>query len=268
MARSVVYDGLRHFLFLTPPLVVLAALGFVELARRLRTRTRAVWAAPVLAVAVAGSAVRMVPTMIRLHPHEYVYFNEVIGGLPGAYGNYDTDYYGNSYKEGFESLYEQLWKDDPDRYLDAIWMLDGCIPDFIALEYMEPGFVWREKYQRHRSPDFYLAYTRGDCHERRDGHPVYLTVEREGTMLNQTRDLRADPDEIPPESPVRSRATSKKKTIKTSKPKSPRKSSRLPGRKGSKPAARPLPEPRPSSYGEDDDDGDDGDDGGDDDPTP
>ncbi len=266
VARSVVYDGLRHFLFLTPPLVVIAALAFVELARRLRAKAR--WAAPVLAVAVAGSAVRMVPTMVRLHPHEYVYFNEVIGGLPGAYGNYDTDYYGNTYKEAFEALYDKLWEDDPDRYMDAIWMLDGCIPDFIALEYMEAGFVFREKYQRHRSPDFYLAYTRGDCHERRDRSPVYLTVEREGTLLNQVRDLRADPDEIPPPSPIRDKSSSKGKSakIKTSKPK--RKSGRTPAaRKAATTAKRPRPRPSADEAG-DGDDGDDGDgdDGGDDEP--
>lgn len=254
VARSVVYDGLRHFLFLTPPLIVIAALGFVELARRLRTKK--VWAAPLLAVAVAGSAVRIVPVMQRLHPHEYVYFNEVIGGLPGAFGNYDTDYYGNSYKEGFESLYDRLWEDDPDRYLEAIWMLDGCIPDFIALEYMEAGFVWRQKYQRHRSPDFYLAYTRGDCHERRGGHPVFDTVEREGTMLNQTRDLRLDPDEAPPKSPIRPRTNRKK--IKTSKPtrKPKRKPKRRPRRKAGDKTfhgrARPEPTKLPVAPTDDD----------------
>jgi hypothetical protein len=33
------------------------------------------------------------------HPNEYVYFNELIGGIKGAYGKYDTDYYMNSIRE-------------------------------------------------------------------------------------------------------------------------------------------------------------------------
>jgi len=38
------------------------------------------------------------------HPNEYVYFNELIGGIKGAYGNYDTDYYMNSIREDCEWL--------------------------------------------------------------------------------------------------------------------------------------------------------------------
>jgi hypothetical protein len=244
-AGSVVYDGLRHFLFLVPIVVVIAALAAVELGRRLRVRHRAApW---VVALVLAAGAGRIVPTMIRLHPHEYIYFNEVIGGVAGAYGKYDTDYYGNSYKEGFETLYEQLWRDDPDRYLDAIWMLDGCIPDFIAREYMEPGFLWHEKHQRYRSPDFYLGYTRGDCHLRRVRRPVYFQVEREGIPLNVVRDLRADPDAAPPESPLKVREPKKKKKAKkpVAKPaKRPRSKGRSrPARVEPSPTAPPAPTP-------------------------
>jgi L-threonylcarbamoyladenylate synthase len=38
-------------------------------------------------------------TMFRLHPYEYVYFNELVGGLNGAQGNYEMDYWGASYSE-------------------------------------------------------------------------------------------------------------------------------------------------------------------------
>jgi len=48
----------------------------------------------------------------KLHPYEYVYFNELVGGLPGAGRNFETDYWGTSYKEAalwllanFESSY-------------------------------------------------------------------------------------------------------------------------------------------------------------------
>jgi tetratricopeptide (TPR) repeat protein len=33
---------------------------------------------------------------VRAHPNQYVYFNETVGGLKGAYGYYETDYYQNS----------------------------------------------------------------------------------------------------------------------------------------------------------------------------
>jgi hypothetical protein len=42
--------------------------------------------------------------MVELHPFQCVYFNRAIGGLQGADGRYETDYWGNSYKEGVEWL--------------------------------------------------------------------------------------------------------------------------------------------------------------------
>jgi tetratricopeptide (TPR) repeat protein len=37
--------------------------------------------------------------MLANHPNEYVYFNELEGGIKGAFGNYETDYYMNSVKQ-------------------------------------------------------------------------------------------------------------------------------------------------------------------------
>lgn len=38
--------------------------------------------------------------MAKNHPNDYVYFNELVGGLHGAYGDYETDYYYNALKKG------------------------------------------------------------------------------------------------------------------------------------------------------------------------
>lgn len=37
--------------------------------------------------------------MFRLHPYEYIYYNSLVGGLPGANGKYETDYWGAGYRE-------------------------------------------------------------------------------------------------------------------------------------------------------------------------
>jgi len=186
VVRAVLYDGLRHFLFLVPPLVVAAALAAVRL-----PYVRPRFARPVaLALVLGGGALvtRPIAAMRELHPNEYIYFNELIGGLPGAYGNYDTDYYGNSYKEGFAALAEQLWHDEHDRFLDTRYLVTGCIPDFIAMQYLEGNFAWVDKASD--GADFYLGYTRSDCHERYQRRPERLRVERMGTLLVIVRDLR------------------------------------------------------------------------------
>lgn len=196
VARSVLYDGLRHFLFLVPIVVVVAAVTVVVLVRRHFRSSRLV--VGTFCVGVTALQARIIPEMIELHPHQYVYFNQFIGGLPGAFLRYDTDYYGNSYKEAFASLAQQLWEEDPERYLRSTWVLTGCIPDFVAREYLPVGFRFKEKRDKDRNPQFYLGYTRGNCHNGRyKNSPIYLQVTRQDTLLTVVRDLRKegeDPD--------------------------------------------------------------------------
>ena len=44
--------------------------------------------------------------MFANHPTEYVYFNELEGGIKGAFGNYETDYYMNSIKQSADWMKE------------------------------------------------------------------------------------------------------------------------------------------------------------------
>lgn len=195
VGRSILYDGLRHFLFLVPLLCVVASVAAVALPAALGGRRALSTAIVALGIAVLSAQTAL--TMRQLHPHQYVFFNRLAGGLPGAFLNYDTDYYGNSYKEGFALLDEHLWRTEPEVYLNKTYTLSGCIPDFIAHQYMSAGFRWkdREKWRRERwmkkaRPDFYLGYTRANCHNRFKNDPVLLQVERQDTLLNVVRDRR------------------------------------------------------------------------------
>ena len=95
LLRPYLYDGLRHLLFLLPLLSVAAALGAWEAGRRLpKGLPRSTFIAA-LVLANASTAFRMAD----LHPYECVYFNEAVGGLRGAEGNFETDYWGAAYRE-------------------------------------------------------------------------------------------------------------------------------------------------------------------------
>jgi tetratricopeptide (TPR) repeat protein len=92
--NSNLYGGIRHMLFVMPVMVVLAAYFWSRLlALPSRAARVASW---VILVALIALPARHV---VRDHPNDYVYFNELIGGLHGAYGDYETDYYYNSLKE-------------------------------------------------------------------------------------------------------------------------------------------------------------------------
>ena len=95
------FDGVRHFLELFPPMVMIASIGSVELARRyLRSpamRT-AVVAVPIVLTAVAT---------LRVHPFELVYWNAFIGGYGGARAAaipQASDYWATSYRQGLRWL--------------------------------------------------------------------------------------------------------------------------------------------------------------------
>jgi hypothetical protein len=84
------YDGIRHLLFIFPPIAVLAAAGWMSVLRR-----RSVVVRSLAAAALAVGIVRPIVFMVREHPNQVVYFNELTGGPAGAYGRYEMDYWGN-----------------------------------------------------------------------------------------------------------------------------------------------------------------------------
>lgn len=89
------YNGMRHVLFVVPPLCALSAVFFDRLLERRDHLSRAV------IVVVAASLLLTLVDVVRQHPNQYVYFNRVFaGGLSSASMAFDTDYYGNSYRIG------------------------------------------------------------------------------------------------------------------------------------------------------------------------
>ena len=94
--QSNLYTGMRHLLFLVPPLVVLAALGWDYTIRKFEKRNNTI------ALVIAGSmgvlALFPLSHIFMNFKTTYVYFNELVGGVKGALGNYEMDYWGVSQK--------------------------------------------------------------------------------------------------------------------------------------------------------------------------
>jgi hypothetical protein len=95
--RALPAYGIRHLLFLFPPLFVLAGLGIEVVMRRLR---------PTWAQSLAFGAVILpgILGIVRLHPYESIYFNELAGGVSGADGKYELDRWCLSYREATEAV--------------------------------------------------------------------------------------------------------------------------------------------------------------------
>jgi hypothetical protein len=88
MARhSTLYDGIRHVLFVIPMLAAIGGIGFLRLLPWLGRL-------PLTAAATGGIyAGAMMWMLAVLHPLEYVAVNALAGGVSGAYGRFDLDYW-------------------------------------------------------------------------------------------------------------------------------------------------------------------------------
>lgn len=94
--HSVLYDTWRHFFFIYPGMVLLAALLFNFLIEKYAAQKSYQYG--LIAVLIIGLSLPLF-WLLRSFPNEYVYFNEFSGGIQKAVGVYDLDYYQNSGKQ-------------------------------------------------------------------------------------------------------------------------------------------------------------------------
>ncbi|RHR79093.1 tetratricopeptide repeat protein [Odoribacter sp. AF15-53] len=95
--KSNLYGGIRHLLFVMPFMVLLAA-RFWTLLLSVSPK----YLKGIATVVFIGLLFLPARHMAKNHPNDYVYFNELVGGLHGAYGDYETDYYYNALKKGVD----------------------------------------------------------------------------------------------------------------------------------------------------------------------
>jgi hypothetical protein len=104
------YGNTRQLLFATVPLAVFAGIGLESVRRALNRR----WAQ---GIAILLALAPGVFHIVRFHPYEYVYYNELVGGVRGAEGSFEMDYWCTSYRE----LVEQLNSDAPPDARVVAW---------------------------------------------------------------------------------------------------------------------------------------------------
>jgi tetratricopeptide (TPR) repeat protein len=107
--KSNLYGSWRHFLFVYPAIVVLAAIGIWQTILYFQTRLKK----GLVIMVVLLLAIHPLGFIVKNHPYYYLYYNQFVGGLKGAYGNYETDYYYHSIREGSEWLTGYLKQNNP-----------------------------------------------------------------------------------------------------------------------------------------------------------
>lgn len=94
---ATVYDNARHLLFALPPLFVMGSLAFG-------------WAFERVHLPVVRGLIGLIACLpgvlaiAQLHPYEYIYYNEMVGGVGGAARRYELDYWGTGFRQAMEEL--------------------------------------------------------------------------------------------------------------------------------------------------------------------
>ncbi len=155
--HSSLYDGMRHFLFVYPVLVVVAAWGWNQLINFKPNPTIKYAVGGVMALLLALP----LKSMITQHPYQYIYFNELSGGLKKASTNYEMDYWMNSIKGMSKWLAEN---DERLKKGEPVNIITNCSdPAIHYLKSLAPSAVVRyaRYYDRLKYPaDYYMFIPR------------------------------------------------------------------------------------------------------------
>jgi hypothetical protein len=179
------FTGMRHFLFVVPPAATLAGIGLDAGPSHVEGYGRAVAAAALAAVLAAFTL--DAAALVRLHPYEYLFYNSLVGGLPGAARRYDTDYWVNIMPAAvrqLETYLDQIDRHDP---LRPQHFTVGVCGERVSFENeADRRLLWTSDWDH---ADFFIAPTHMNCDQVLRGKVVNV-IERLGVPIGVVKDLR------------------------------------------------------------------------------
>lgn len=181
ITKPVLYNGMRHFLFVSPSLAVLGGLAIAYIYQRLRPyRFGLATSAAAIFVALIGWTAA---DLVRIHPYQYALFNHAAGGMQRASQRYMTDYWGLGFKEVASEMIERLRQEHwPE---DRKWRVAVCGPPTSATIELGPHFVASIDAT---GADFAISLGTFYCAQL--DAPVLAEAEREGVVFARAYDLR------------------------------------------------------------------------------
>jgi hypothetical protein len=181
--RPALYNGIRHFIFVIPPMTVLAGVAFAWLMNWLKEHHRS-WQPAAVAVFAFGLMLPM-GEMIRLHPYQYTHFNHIAGTVRSADNLFMLDYWGLALKQASDSLREELIERQEVPPRGHKWKVAVCGPQRPAQVALGPDFTigWDS-----HAADF--AMTLGEFYCKGLTAPVMVEIKRDDVVFARVYDIR------------------------------------------------------------------------------
>ncbi|MCC8938051.1 glycosyltransferase family 39 protein [Bradyrhizobium sp. Arg68] len=181
--RPALYNGIRHFIFVIPPMTVLAGVAFARGMDWLGEQRRA-WQPAAVAVFAFGLLLPL-SEMIRLHPYQYTHFNHIAGTVRTADNYFMLDYWGLALKQASDGLREQLAERQEVPPQNRKWKVAVCGPQRPAQVALGPDFTigWDSN-----AADF--AMTLGEFYCKGLAAPVMVEIKRDDVVFARVYDIR------------------------------------------------------------------------------
>ena len=181
--RPALYNGIRHFIFVIPPMAVLAGTAFAGGMNWLGDNRRN-WQPAAVAIFVFGLLLPLTE-MIRLHPYQYTHFNHIAGTVRAADDRYMLDYWGLALKQASDGLRDELDERQESPPQGRKWKVAVCGPQRPAQVALGPDFTigWDS-----HAADF--AMTLGEFYCKGLTAPVMVEIKRDDVVFARVYDIR------------------------------------------------------------------------------
>ena len=184
--RPALYNGVRHFTFIIPPLAVLAGIGLSQAWDKLSQYPK--WQLSYVIISSA-LAINTAYILFELKPYEYIYYNHFAGkNLKQAEHHWEADYWSSSLIDATKMLENYLdaeQKNWPSEHQGPYYVA-VCAEAFQGRAYLDGRFNITENWVR---ADFFISSTHMNCDKVLKGN-IIGTVERLGAPLAVVKDRR------------------------------------------------------------------------------
>jgi hypothetical protein len=175
LTKPLVYNGIRHFLYLLPPIVFISYISSVEIFKLVINKSKLL--SRILILVYLIGILSLIQFFVNFHPYQYIYFNEIIGGTRGASGKFDLDYWGATYKEATE------WLRDNTSVTSGLPKVYACNVGYVV-QYYNHGKI--EVVRKESEADYIICDSDND-RQHNWTFPVVHEVKRNGITLNLIR---------------------------------------------------------------------------------
>jgi hypothetical protein len=189
ISGSVVYDGFRQILFLIPPLFLMTGYALEWIFTRLRNMTIRI----LLLVLIAAPGIY---SIVNLHPYQYIYFNNLVGGVRGAQGKYELDYWATSYREAALFLNEKAPSDSRVAVYGPVEIVSPYTRPDIKLNIGSVAKKLRESQNAVFNYAIILNRRNAADEACKNAHTI-KTVEREGAILMIVKEIPPGDQDCP-----------------------------------------------------------------------